>query len=112
MFCTLLPPSAGTATVAGLDVVHQGAEVRRRIGVALRGSGLDPGQTGRELLTLQCGLYGILGRRGRERTEELLELVGLTEAADRRTKTYSGGMKRRLGSGPRHAPSPHGAFPR
>jgi ABC-2 type transport system ATP-binding protein len=96
MFCTLLPPSAGTATVAGLDVVHQGAEVRRRIGVALQEIGLDPVQTGRELLTLQCGLYGILGRRGRERTEELLELVGLTEAADRRTKTYSGGMKRRL----------------
>jgi ABC-2 type transport system ATP-binding protein len=96
MLCTLLPPTAGSATVAGLDVVRDGANVRRRIGVALQEIGLDPVQTGRELLELQCGLYSITGRRGRERTEELLELVGLTEAADRRTKTYSGGMKRRL----------------
>ncbi|MFZ0040227.1 MAG: ATP-binding cassette domain-containing protein [Solirubrobacteraceae bacterium] len=96
MFCTLLPPTAGTATVAGLDVTSDGAEVRRRIGVALQEIGLDPVQTGRELLELQCGLYGITGRRGRERAQELLELVGLTDAAQRRTKTYSGGMKRRL----------------
>src|SRR3979409_1323661 len=96
MFCTLLPPTAGSATVAGLDVVSDGAEVRRRIGVALQEIGLDPAQTGRELLELQCGLYGITGRRGRERTKEPLELVGLTDAAERRTKTNSGGMKRRL----------------
>ncbi len=96
MFCTLLPPSAGTATVSGLDVTRDGAEIRRRIGVALQEIGLDPVQTGRELLTLQCGLYGISGRRGRERAEELLALVGLSDAAERRTKTYSGGMKRRL----------------
>src|SRR5437764_171398 len=96
MLCTLLPPSAGTARVAGLDVVRDAAEVRRRIGVALQEIGLDPVQTGRELLELQCGLYGITGQRGRARAEELLELVGLTDAADRRTKTYSGGMKRRL----------------
>jgi ABC-2 type transport system ATP-binding protein len=70
--------------------------VRHNIGVALQEIGLDPVQTGRELLELQCGLYGITGSAGRERTNELLELVGLTEAADRRTKTYSGGMKRRL----------------
>jgi ABC-2 type transport system ATP-binding protein len=96
MLCTLLPPTAGTATVAGLDVVHDGAEVRRRIGVALQEIGLDPLQTGRELLELQCGLYGITGSAGKARTQELLELVGLTDAAERRTKTYSGGMKRRL----------------
>ena len=96
MFCTLLPPTAGTATVAGLDVVASGADVRRRIGVALQEIGLDPVQTGRELLELQCGLYGITGQRGVERAAELLELVGLTDAAQRRTKTYSGGMKRRL----------------
>jgi ABC-2 type transport system ATP-binding protein len=82
--------------VAGLDVVRDAAEVRRRIGVALQEIGLDPVQTGRELLELQCGLYGITGRRARQRAGELLELVGLTDAADRRTKTYSGGMKRRL----------------
>src|SRR5262249_44516353 len=96
MLCTLLPPSSGTASVAGLDVVHDGAAIRRRIGVALQEIGLDPAQTGRELLELQCGLYGITGGRGHARARELLELVGLTEAADRRTKTYSGGMKRRL----------------
>jgi ABC-2 type transport system ATP-binding protein len=96
MLCTLLPPTAGSATVAGLDVVKHAAEVRRRIGVALQEIGLDPVQTGRELLELQCGLYGITGERARARAEALLELVGLTEAANRRTKTYSGGMKRRL----------------
>src|SRR5436305_1059453 len=96
MLCTLLPPSAGNATVAGLDVVADAAAVRRRIGVALQEIGLDPVQTGRELLELQCGLYGISGRGARARAEELLELLGLKEAADRRTKTYSGGMKRRL----------------
>src|SRR2546421_4700884 len=96
MLCTLLPPSAGTARVAGVDVLTQGAEVRRRIGVALQEIGLDPVQTGRELLELQCGLYGITGADARKRAEELLELLGLADAADRRTKTYSGGMKRRL----------------
>jgi ABC-2 type transport system ATP-binding protein len=96
MLCTLLPPTSGSAAVSGLDVVSDGAEVRRRIGVALQEIGLDPVQTGRELLELQAGLYGITGGRGRERVQELLELVGLTDAAERRTKTYSGGMKRRL----------------
>jgi ABC-2 type transport system ATP-binding protein len=96
MFCTLLPPSSGSATVAGLDVVADGAEVRRRIGVALQEIGLDPVQSGRELLELQCGLYGITGEAGKARAQELLELVGLIDAADRRIKTYSGGMKRRL----------------
>jgi ABC-2 type transport system ATP-binding protein len=96
MLCTLLPPSSGSASVAGHDVVAEGDAVRRQIGVALQEIGLDAVQTGRELLELQCGLYGITGSAGRERAAELLELVGLTEAADRRTKTYSGGMKRRL----------------
>ncbi|MBV9002361.1 MAG: ATP-binding cassette domain-containing protein [Solirubrobacterales bacterium] len=96
MLCTLLPPTAGSASVAGLDVVGDAADVRRRIGVALQEIGLDPVQTGRELLELQCGLYGLSGQRARGRASELIELVGLTEAADRRTKTYSGGMKRRL----------------
>src|SRR5437588_12688389 len=96
MLCTLLPPTSGTATVAGFNVVQSPDAVRHRIGVALQEIGLDPVQTGRELLELQCGLYGITGRRARTRAEELLELVGLTEAADRRIKTYSGGMKRRL----------------
>ena len=96
MLCTLLPPTEGSASVAGHDVVADGDEVRRSIGVALQEIGLDPVQTGRELLELQCGLYGITGSAGRRRAQELLQLVGLTDAAERRTKTYSGGMKRRL----------------
>jgi ABC-2 type transport system ATP-binding protein len=96
MLCTLLPPTSGAARVAGVDVLEDPAEVRRRIGVALQEIGLDPVQTGRELLELQCGLYGITGSAARSRAGELLELVGLVEAAERRTKTYSGGMKRRL----------------
>ena len=73
MLCTLLPPTAGSASVAGLDVVADDAEVRTRIGVALQEIGLDPVQTGRELLELQCGLYGITGADGKARTEELLD---------------------------------------
>src|SRR5947209_4039908 len=77
MLCTLLPPTAGSARVAGLDVVENAAGVRRRIGVALQEIGLDPVQTGRELLELQWGLYGITGQAGLARAQELLELVGL-----------------------------------
>src|SRR6201987_5654506 len=90
MLCTLLPLTSGAASVAGVDVVADSAEVRRRIGVALQEIGLDPVQTGRELLELQCGLYGITGKRAKVRAQELLELVGLTQAADRFTTTYSG----------------------
>ncbi|HEV2891562.1 MAG TPA: ATP-binding cassette domain-containing protein [Frankiaceae bacterium] len=96
MLCTLLGITDGSAYVAGHDVVREPAAVRRRIGVALQEIGLDPLQTARELLTLQCGLYGMNAARATERANELLDLVGLTEAADRRTKTFSGGMKRRL----------------
>jgi len=96
MLCTLLPPSGGSARVGGLDVTSEGNEVRRHIGVALQEIGLDPVQTGRELLELQCGLYGIAGERGAARANELLEMVELTDAGDRRIKGYSGGMKRRL----------------
>jgi ABC-2 type transport system ATP-binding protein len=93
---TLLPPTAGTATVAGYDVAKQGAEVRAAIGVALQDVALDPMLTGREHMRLQGGLQGIpRAERGR-RGDELLERVGLSDAADRRSKTYSGGMKRRL----------------
>src|SRR3954451_13730268 len=110
MLCTLLPPTAGSASVSGLDVVADAAAVRHSIGVALQEIGLDPVQTGRELLELQCGLYGITGEAARERTTELLELVGLTDAADRRTKTYSGGMKRRLDLASALVHSPEGLF--
>ncbi|MEA2472029.1 MAG: type transport system ATP-binding protein [Thermoleophilaceae bacterium] len=96
---TLLPPTAGTARVAGLDVVRQGAEVRRAIGASLQESALDPFLTGREHMRLQSSLHG-LGKAEREqRGTELLERVGLTDAADRKVGGYSGGMKRRLDLG-------------
>ncbi len=96
MLTTLLPPTAGTARVAGLDVVHEGPQVRRAIGASLQESALDPFLTGREHMRLQSSLHG-LGRTEREaRGTELLARVGLTEAADRKAGGYSGGMKRRL----------------
>ena len=96
---TLLPPSAGSARVAGLDVVRNGAAVRRAIGASLQESALDPFLTGREHMSLQSALHG-LGREERERRgSELLERVGLTDAADRKVGGYSGGMKRRLDLG-------------
>lgn len=96
MLCTLLRPSGGTARVAGLDVTSDPVEVRRRIGVALQDAALDEGQTGRELLTLQGRLYGLSMREVRGRLDEVLDLVAIGDAIDRRIKTYSGGMKRRL----------------
>jgi ABC-2 type transport system ATP-binding protein len=96
MLCTLLPITSGEAHVAGIDVQRRPDEVRRRIGVALQEIGLDPLQSGRELLELQCSLYGLPTARARTRAVELLDLVGLTDAANRRLSTYSGGMKRRL----------------
>src|SRR3979490_2921544 len=110
VLCTLLPPTAGSASVAGIDVVADPAEARRRIGVALQEMGLDPVQTGRELLELQCGLYGITGADAKARAVELLTLVGLTEAADRGTKTYAGGMQAGLDLGSALVPSPQVLF--
>ena len=96
---TLLPPTAGRARVAGLDVMHDGAAVRRAIGASLQESALDPFLTGREHMRLQSALHG-LGRDERDRRgTELLERVGLSDAADRKVGGYSGGMKRRLDLG-------------
>ena len=96
MLTTLLTPTAGTARVAGFDVVTEANKVRRSIGVALQDAAIDPLMTGRELLELQSVLYGLPKTTGRQRGAELLERVGLTAAADRRVGTYSGGMRRRL----------------
>jgi len=93
---TLLPPTSGTARVAGLDVVHQGPEVRRAIGASLQESALDPFLTGREHMRLQSALHGLPKGEREARGTELLARVGLTEAADRKVGGYSGGMKRRL----------------
>src|SRR3954471_20623692 len=96
MLTTLLSITAGRARVAGIDVASDPDAVRRKIGVALQEVGLDPRQTGRELLVLQGRLFDLSERDAAERAEQLLELVELTDAADRRVKGYSGGMKRRL----------------
>jgi len=96
MLTTLLSFTSGVARVAGLDVAREPDAVRRRIGVALQEAGLDPRQTGRELLVLQARLFDLSPAEASQRAVELLELVELTEAADRPIKGYSGGMKRRL----------------
>jgi ABC-2 type transport system ATP-binding protein len=96
MLTTLLPPTAGSARVGGFDIATQGEQVRAVIGAALQEAALDPLLTGREHLRLQGSLHGFSRSRRRERADELLERVGLTEAADRKVGGYSGGMKRRL----------------
>ena len=93
---TLLRPTEGTARVAGHDVVSDADAVRRQIGVALQEAAIDPLMTGRELLVMQGALHGLRSADARRRAKELLERVGLTQAADRRVGGYSGGMRRRL----------------
>jgi ABC-2 type transport system ATP-binding protein len=96
MLTTLLTITSGSAQVGGVDVVAEPDAARRRMGVALQEAGLDPRQTGRELLVLQAQLFGLSRRDAGDRAQELLELLELTDAADRLIKGYSGGMKRRL----------------
>jgi ABC-2 type transport system ATP-binding protein len=96
MLTTLLTITSGTAEVAGVDVATRPDEARRKIGVALQEAGLDPRQTGRELLELQGRLFGLDAAAAVARADELLTLMELQDAADRRIKGYSGGMKRRL----------------
>jgi ABC-2 type transport system ATP-binding protein len=96
MLTTLLPPTSGRASVGGFDIVRQGVQVRSVIGAALQEAALDAILTGREHLMLQATLQSLPRTIRRERTQSLLERVGLTEAADRRVGGYSGGMKRRL----------------
>src|SRR6185437_2690808 len=96
MLTTLLPPTAGTATVGGYDVVKEGPQVRKTIGAALQEAALDPYLTGREHLRLQATMHGITGEERKERSNQLLHRVGLMDAADRKVRGYSGGMKRRL----------------
>jgi ABC-2 type transport system ATP-binding protein len=93
---TLTKPDSGRATVAGHDVVGDPNAVRRSIGYVPQSSGVDRDATGRENLLLQGRIQGMGGRRLRERVDELLELLGIAEAADRVVRGYSGGMKRRL----------------
>ena len=96
MLTTLLPPTSGTARVAGYDIVREGPQVRASIGAALQEAALDPFLTGRDHLRLQAALHGLSRGERSKRSGELLERVGLSDAADRRVRGYSGGMKRRL----------------
>ncbi len=96
MLTTLLPPTAGTATVAGHDIIEEGPEVRDAIGVALQEAALDQYLTAREHMRLQAGMHGIPKAEALRRGDELIERVGLTEAANRKVGGYSGGMRRRL----------------
>jgi len=96
MLVTLLRPTGGSATVAGFDVATEPAQVRKRIGVALQEAALDMLMTGRELMELQATLHQIPARDVRDRADDLIGRVGLSQAAERRVATYSGGMRRRL----------------
>ncbi len=96
MLCTLLGPTTGSATVAGLDIVDDSDDVRLRIGAALQEAALDPKQTGRQLLWLQGRLYGLTAAEVETRVTDLIAMIDIGEAIDRPIETYSGGMRRRL----------------
>jgi ABC-2 type transport system ATP-binding protein len=93
---TLLAPDAGSASVAGLDVVHDAARLRSQIGLAGQYAAVDENLTGLENLTMVGRLYGMSRAEGKARGSELLERFDLVEAAGRPVKGYSGGMRRRL----------------
>lgn len=96
MLVTIQRPTAGSARVAGLDVVASPGEVRKRVGIVFQEPSLDTLLTARENLMLHGRLYGVPPERLRARTDEMLALVQLTDRADDLVKKYSGGMKRRL----------------
>ena len=96
ILATLLVPDAGSARVAGADVVAEPREVRRRIGLSGQFAAVDEHLTGFENLDMIGRLYHLGRRRARTRAKELLELFDLADAAARPVKTYSGGMRRRL----------------
>jgi ABC-2 type transport system ATP-binding protein len=93
---TLLKPDAGSARVAGLDVVRDAQAVRGRIGLSGQYAAIDENLTGRENLWMFGRLYGLPNAEAKRRADELLERFALADAADRVAKTYSGGMRRRL----------------
>jgi ABC-2 type transport system ATP-binding protein len=93
---TMLPPTSGTAKVAGFDVVRQGDEVRGRIGLTGQFASVDEQLSGVDNLVLIARLLGAGRREAKARADELLNLFDLTDAAKRAAKTYSGGMRRRL----------------
>jgi ABC-2 type transport system ATP-binding protein len=96
MLTTLQLPTAGRASVGGFDVVERAVHVRRVAGVALQEIGLDPLMKPMELLTIQARLFGTPAAVARRRAGQLLEVVGLSDVAERRVGQFSGGMRRRL----------------
>jgi ABC-2 type transport system ATP-binding protein len=96
VLCSLTSPDSGEASVCGIDVIKHPDQVRRVIGVVGQKHGSDPNATGRENLVLHGEFHGITGRDLRQRADEALGRVGLSDAADRLARTYSGGMARRL----------------
>jgi daunorubicin resistance ABC transporter ATP-binding subunit len=93
---TLLMPDTGKATVAGIDVVADPVTARTKIGLAGQFAAVDAYLTGRENIEMVARLYNLPRAEARRRTDELLERIHLTDAADRQVRTYSGGMRRRL----------------
>jgi len=96
MLVTVLTPTAGTATVAGADIIHEADRVRERIGVVTQASTLDIELTAWQNMNLYGMYYGIPRDERQEKIKELLKVVGLAERANIRVAGYSGGMKRRL----------------
>jgi ABC-2 type transport system ATP-binding protein len=99
ILATLLPPTAGTACVAGFDVAREAREVRTRIGYVAQSGGSYRESTGREELVIQGRLFGMSKADAGVRAVEILEALDLADAADRTCATYSGGMRRRLNIG-------------
>lgn len=96
---TLLEPEAGSVKVDGVNVLADPEEARRHIGLAGQFAAVDDFLTGREMLEMVARLYGMSSAEAKKRSKDLLERLDLTDAADRQTKTYSGGMRRRLDLG-------------
>src|SRR5208282_1491362 len=96
MLTTLLAPTAGSAKVAGFDVVRSPTEVRRRIGYVPQLLSADGALTGYENLSLSAKLYGMPRLQRETRIKEILDFIGLSEVSRKLVKTYSGGMIRRL----------------
>jgi ABC-2 type transport system ATP-binding protein len=96
ILCTLLTPTAGTASVAGINVMMDPAAVRQRIGLVFQDPSLDDQLTGRENLEFHAFIYSVPGAERRKRIDEMLDLLQLSDRASSQVRTYSGGMKRRL----------------
>ena len=96
MLCTMLKPSSGTAKVNGFDIVKEAMQVRKSIGIVFQDPSVDDRMTGRENLLMHANLYGVPTSEQNERINSVLKLVELDERADDLTRTYSGGMRRRL----------------